>query len=67
MIIKNLPTGEIKEVQFYDPYMSANTDASYIDIWSIVLFGLPLTLLLNDVFHFLPTQGPLEQLQQMFQ
>ncbi|KAG7342616.1 hypothetical protein IV203_020560 [Nitzschia inconspicua] len=67
MVVKNLPTGEIKEVPFYDPYMEANTDVTMISPWAALLFGFPTLLLLNDGFHFLPSDGFFGKLQQMFQ
>lgn len=27
--------------------------------WAYLLFGFPFVLLLNDAFHFMPTEGPL--------
>ncbi len=66
MIVKNLPTGEIREVQFYDPYMEANTDATLIDPWAAILFGFPVLLLADDVFHFLPEKGIVGVIQEVF-
>jgi hypothetical protein len=66
MVAKNIATGEVKEMPFYDPYMEANTDATMISPWAAILFGFPTILLLNDAFHFLPQDGVLGQIQQVF-
>jgi hypothetical protein len=66
MMVKNIPTGEIKEVPFYDPDMEANTDVTMISPWAVLLFGFPTILLLNDAFHFLPNDGIWGQMQHLF-
>jgi hypothetical protein len=66
MMVKNIPTGEIKEVPFYDPDMEANTDVTMISPWAALFFGFPTLLLLNDAFHFLPNDGLWGQVQQLF-
>lgn len=57
-IVKDMNTGEIKEVKWVDPAMAANTSGE-MGILGYALVGLPAILLLNDAFHFLPTEGPL--------
>jgi hypothetical protein len=66
MMVKNIPTGEIKEVPFYDPDMEANTDVTMISPWAVLLFGFPTILLLNDAFHFFPNDGIWGQMQHLF-
>ena len=55
--IRNLNTGEIHEVEFNDPLMSANTDPFNLGFGYIFL-ALPVFLLINDIFHFLPSGAP---------
>lgn len=54
--------GEVKEVKWVDPAMSANTNPLKMSLWAYVLFGFPMVLLANDVLHFIPESakdGPL--------
>lgn len=46
--------GEIKEVAWTDPAMRANTNPFEMSIWAYFLFGYPLVLLADDLFHFVP-------------
>jgi hypothetical protein len=64
-IVKDMNTGEIKEVKWVDPAMRANTNPFEMNWWGYILFGFPPILLLNDAFHFLPTEGPLSFLAKM--
>ena len=58
-VYKNLAKGgEITEVPWEDPAMLANSTFE-MSWWAYILFGMPFLLLLNDVLHFLPTEGPL--------
>ena len=45
--------------------MAANTNPLEMSWWAYILFGLPPILLLNDAFHFLPTDGPLGMLGRL--
>lgn len=67
MVVKNLSTGEVQEVPFYDPYMEANTDVTMISPWAAIVFGFPTILLLNDVLHFLPEDGEIGKFLSLFQ
>jgi cytoskeletal protein RodZ len=58
-VVRNMNTGELQEVKWVDPAMRANTNPWEMNWWAYILFGFPPILLLNDVFHFLPTEGPL--------
>jgi hypothetical protein len=58
-IVKDMNTGEIKEVKWVDPAMRANTRPWDMSWWAWILFGFPFVVLADDVFHFLPTEGPL--------
>eukprot|EP00980_Cylindrotheca_fusiformis_P001597 scaffold363_cov56-Cylindrotheca_fusiformis.AAC.16 len=54
--------GEVKDVQWVDPAMSANTNPFNMSLWAYGLFGFPLILLANDFLHFIPEsakEGPL--------
>jgi hypothetical protein len=54
--------GEVKEVNWVDPAMSANTDPFNMSVWAYALFGFPIVLLANDILHFIPESakdGPL--------
>ena len=51
--------GDAEEVKWVDPAMSANTNPFELDLWAYPLVGIPLVLLLNDAFHFIPKEGPL--------
>jgi hypothetical protein len=57
-VYRDMNTGKEKEVKWVDPAMAANTNL--LDNLSFGYFFLvfPATLLLNDAFHFLPTEGP---------
>ena len=52
-IVKDMNTGEIREVKWQDPAMLANTNL-VMDWWAALLIAVPSTLLLDDFFHFLP-------------
>lgn len=56
-IVKDMNTGEIREVKWQDPAMMANTNL-VMDWWAALLILFPSTLLLDDVFHFLPKDIP---------
>ena len=60
-VYKDMNTGEVKEVAWKDPYMSANTDASGLGFAYIFIAG-PAFLLLNDVLHFVPPNSPISWL-----
>jgi hypothetical protein len=54
--------GEVKEVKWVDPAMSANTNPLNMSLWAYALFGFPIVLLANDILHFIPESakdGPL--------
>jgi hypothetical protein len=54
--------GEVKEVKWVDPAMSANTNPFNMSVWAYALFGFPMVLLANDFLHFIPESakdGPL--------
>jgi hypothetical protein len=51
--------GEEVEVPWIDDAMRANTNPLEMSWWAYILFGLPIVLLANDFFHFLPKDGPL--------
>eukprot|EP00977_Amphora_coffeiformis_P018445 scaffold6485_cov172-Amphora_coffeaeformis.AAC.10 len=52
--VKDMNTGEIREVNWVDPAMPANSDPFNLGwAWAFVVF--PALLLLNDFFHFLPS------------
>ena len=55
--------GEVKEVQWVDPAMEANTNPLNMSAWAYILFGvLPGVLIANDFLHFIPESakdGPL--------
>ncbi|CAJ1943239.1 unnamed protein product [Cylindrotheca closterium] len=46
--------GEIKEVKWVDPAMVANTNPLKMSFWAYFLFGWPLVLLADDLFHIVP-------------
>lgn len=52
-IVKDMNTGEIREVKWQDPAMLANTNL-VMDWWAALLILVPSTLILDDFFHFLP-------------
>lgn len=54
VLVRNMNSGEMREINFVDPAMQANTNPLLVDWWAAVFFGLPVVLLLDDVFHFLP-------------
>ena len=59
-VYKNLARGgQMEEVKWVDPAMTANTNPFEMSWWAYILFGFPFMLLANDAFHFLPTDGPL--------
>ena len=58
-VYRDMNTGEIKEVKWVDPAAAANTNPFMMNWYSFLLLGIPVLLLLNDAFHFLPTEGPL--------
>jgi hypothetical protein len=66
MVVKNISSGEIKEFNFVDPAMRANTNPFLVDWWAAIFFGFPVVLLFNDVFHFLPEEGELAALMAKF-
>ena len=58
MTVKNRNTGELMEVEMNESFLA--NDGFEMSWWSWIGFvAFPATLLLNDVFHFLPTEGPL--------
>mmetsp|Transcript_15789 Transcript_15789/g.20607 ORF Transcript_15789/g.20607 Transcript_15789/m.20607 type:complete len:135 (-) Transcript_15789:347-751(-) len=57
-LVKDMNTGELKEVAWVDPYMMANTDATGLG-WAYIFILGPGILLLNDAFHFIPPNSPL--------
>ncbi|GAX17117.1 hypothetical protein FisN_5Hh503 [Fistulifera solaris] len=52
-IVKDMNTGEIREVKWKGPAMLANTNL-VMDWWAALLIAVPSTLILDDFFHFLP-------------
>jgi len=65
MVVRNMNTGEIKEVQWVDDAMQAHTNPLAMSWWAYPLFGFPFILLANDAFHFLPEDGPISFLTRM--
>lgn len=57
-IVKDMNTGEIREVKWQDPAMLANTNL-VMDWWAALLIAVPSILILDDFFHFLPKDMPL--------
>ena len=56
----NLGKGEeVKEVNWVDPAMAANTNPFLMSWWAYIFFGFPFILLADDAFHFIPHEGPL--------
>ncbi|GKY92666.1 hypothetical protein MPSEU_000236600 [Mayamaea pseudoterrestris] len=53
-VVKDMNTGEIKEVKWVDPAMEANTRPWEMNWWAYPLTLFPFVLLLDDAFHFLP-------------
>ena len=65
-VYRNLARGgEMTEVPWIDPAMAANTKPWEMSWWAYIIFGLPVTLLLNDFLHFIPTEGPLSFLYKL--
>jgi hypothetical protein len=65
-VYKNLARGgELEEVTWVDPAMRANTNPFELSWWAYILFGLPVVLLLDDAFHFIPAEGPLAFLNRL--
>jgi len=64
MVVKDMNTGEVKQVNWVDPAMSANTNPFALSWWGYFFF-LPIVIIFNDFFHFLPTEGPLAFLSQI--
>lgn len=58
-VVKDMNTGELKEVKWVDPAMRANTRPWEMSWWAYIAFGFPIVLLANDFIHFLPKDGPL--------
>lgn len=58
-VVKDMNTGELKEVKWVDPAMRANTRPWEMSWWAYIAFGFPFIVLANDAFHFLPKDGPL--------
>ena len=63
--VKNLNTGEDLKVAWNDPAMEANTNPFLLSWWGYLLIGVPVLLLVNDVVHFIPQEGPLSFLNQL--
>jgi hypothetical protein len=63
-VVKNMNTGEIREVKWVDPAMKANTNPFRLEWWGYI-FILPFILLADDLLHFLPTEGPLSILKKL--
>ena len=57
-VVKNMNTGELKEVKWVDPAMEANTNPFNLG-WAYVFIILPATLIANDFLHFIDADGPL--------
>ena len=65
-VYKNLGRGgNIEEVKWVDPAMEANVNPLLLDWWAYPLVVLPVLLLADDAFHFLPKEGPLAFLQNI--
>lgn len=65
-VYRNLAKGgELTEVPWVDPAMAANTKPWEMSWWAYIIFGLPVTLLMNDFLHFIPTEGPLSFLYKL--
>ena len=62
---KNLSTNEEIDVEWTDNAMAANTNPFLLSWWGYIIFGLPFVLLLDDAFHFIPSEGPLSFLKQL--
>ena len=59
-VYKNLARGgEVKQVAWSDPAMTANTNPFQMDWWAYIFVAFPVILFANDAFHFLPEEGPL--------
>lgn len=63
-VVKDMNTGKVREVKWVDPAMAANTNPFIMSPWGYFFF-FPFVLILNDFFHFLPTEGPLAFLNQI--
>jgi len=58
MLVKNRNTGEMMEVEMNESFLAnEKMEMSWWAWGGFVIF--PVLLLSNDVFHFLPTDGPL--------
>ncbi|KAL7563467.1 hypothetical protein ACA910_004652 [Epithemia clementina (nom. ined.)] len=57
-LVKDMNTGEVKQVQWVDPAMAANTNPFNLG-WAYVFIILPATLIANDFLHFIDPTGPL--------
>lgn len=58
MTVKNRNTGEFYEVEMNESFLA--NEKFEMNWWAWVFFvGFPFTVLANDVFHFLPQEGPL--------
>jgi hypothetical protein len=64
-VVRDMNTGEIKEVKWVDPAMRANTRPWEMSWWAYLAFGFPFIVLANDFLHFLPTDGPIGFLGRM--
>jgi hypothetical protein len=65
-VYRNLARGgEVTSVPWVDEAMRANTNPFEMSWWAYIIFGLPVTLLLNDFLHFLPKDGPLAFLNNL--
>ena len=64
-VVKDMNTGEVKEVKWVDPAMRANTRPWEMNWWAYIAFGFPFLVLADDFFHFLPEDGPLGFLGRM--
>ena len=58
-IVRDMNTGEVKEVKWVDPAMAANTNPLEMSWWAYILFGMPFVLIANDFLHFIPQDNPL--------
>ena len=57
-VVKDMNTGELKQVKWVDPAMEANTNPFNLG-WAYVFIILPATLIANDFLHFIDPDGPL--------
>jgi len=65
MMVRDMTTGEMKEVKWVDPAMSANTSPFELSWYAWLAILVPGSLYLNDFFHFIPKEGPLAFLNNL--